>query len=349
MEFLNRARANLPPNERLGILRLGDLPEITEVGLIFRGFGFHPWDMDEDITETSVIPFFRTGDYIVNTGTVPITILGVETVIGDIVRSVSPTEGVLYGNIRGECAYLHIRWGATNAPQTLLTTPDEWIGVCSSNSPIAPVTHTDYSWYRYKGLDSYSVSLASESHVFPAGTDSALPGSATVSVMAYKGENQIPVTIGEITGQVTGLTTSVADNSTDSAKFTVSVTDSLVALTGVLTIPLTVDGISFSKDFSWSLAIKGDKGDRGETGFGIFGWHSTANLTNISELPGSQVGDCIVNLGASTRTILGINTPTGGVVKVIAPDEGEMFGSVRGTQGPVGNSTSNFHYARHAT
>lgn len=53
----------------------------------------------------------------------------------------------------GTSAYLHIRWGASAAPSTLLEIPDEYIGVASTSNAIAPATYDGYVWYKYKGED----------------------------------------------------------------------------------------------------------------------------------------------------------------------------------------------------
>jgi hypothetical protein len=66
-----------------------------------------------------------------------------------------------------------------------------------------------------------------------------------VDVIAYKGATAVTPTIGEITGQVTGLTTSVSGTT-----ITISASTSLTTQSGTLSIPVTVDGKSFTKKFS---------------------------------------------------------------------------------------------------
>lgn len=119
------------------------------------------------------------------------------------------------------------------------------------------------------GADAYTVLLTNESHTFVGDEDSALAGSAITGVLAFKGATQIAATIGTITGQVTGLTTSIQNNGTTTAQVTVTVTTSLATTSGVLTIPLTIDGKSFTKRFSWSVALKGSGGAPGTPGVGI--------------------------------------------------------------------------------
>jgi hypothetical protein len=117
------------------------------------------------------------------------------------------------------------------------------------------------------GADGYTVFLTNSAHVFPAGTDSATAGNTgAINVIVFKGGSQIAATIGTITGQVTGLTTSVANNNSTSANFTVTATTALTTRSGVLTIPITADGKSFTAKFSWSLGLTGAAGPQGNTG-----------------------------------------------------------------------------------
>lgn len=110
------------------------------------------------------------------------------------------------------------------------------------------------------GADSYAVILSNESHTFAGDVSNALASSIDCSVIAFKGATRVPATIGTITGQVTGLSASISSNGTTSAKFTVSVTTSLTQKSGVLTIPITVDGKAITKNFSWSVSFKGSQG-----------------------------------------------------------------------------------------
>lgn len=116
------------------------------------------------------------------------------------------------------------------------------------------------------GADAYTVLLTNESHAFPGSTSTALAGNTATQVLAFKGTTQMAATIGTVTGQVTGLTTAITNNGTTSATVTVTVTTSLVTQSGVLTIPVTVDGVTFSKRFSWSVAYAGPQGSAGSPG-----------------------------------------------------------------------------------
>lgn len=62
-------------------------------------------------------------------------------------------QGQLQGpaGAAGASAYVHIRWGTSATPSTLLTSPNDYIGVASTASATAPDIYTGYSWYKYKG------------------------------------------------------------------------------------------------------------------------------------------------------------------------------------------------------
>lgn len=116
------------------------------------------------------------------------------------------------------------------------------------------------------GKDALSVSLSNDNHTFAGGTSSALADSVTCEVQAYKGATRVAATIGTITGQPTGMTTTITDNGTTSAAFTVTVTTSMTTTAGVLSVPVTVEGETFTKTFSYSLALQGQTGQTGQTG-----------------------------------------------------------------------------------
>lgn len=116
------------------------------------------------------------------------------------------------------------------------------------------------------GADAYTIILGNESHAFQGTTSAAIAASTKCEVIAYKGATRVAATIGTITGAPSGMSTSISSNGTTSASFTVSVTSSLTTWQGVLTVPITVDGKSFTKNFSFSVAFKGNTGATGATG-----------------------------------------------------------------------------------
>lgn len=119
------------------------------------------------------------------------------------------------------------------------------------------------------GEPAYTVLLTNESHTFAADKDGkAVASSIETAVTAYKGATQVVATIGTVSGQVTGLTTAIKSNTngTTAATLVVTAANTLVTRQGVLTVPVTVDGKSFTKNFSWSLAPTGLTGQQGPQG-----------------------------------------------------------------------------------
>lgn len=110
------------------------------------------------------------------------------------------------------------------------------------------------------GADGYTVVLTNENHTFAGNSISAIASEIECNVIAYKGTTQIAATIGTITGQPTGMTTSLLNNGTVNSAFKVTVTTSMATMNGVLTVPVTVDGKTFTKKFTYSLALKGTSG-----------------------------------------------------------------------------------------
>ena len=60
-----------------------------------------------------------------------------------------------------------------------------------------------------------------------------------------------------------GMTRTINTNNSQNAKVTFNVTTAMKSRSGIVTIPLTVDGKTINKTFSYSLSLKGDKGDDG--------------------------------------------------------------------------------------
>ena len=124
----------------------------------------------------------------------------------------------------------------------------------------------------------YTVLLSNESYAFAAGTSAALAGSTSSNVVAYKNTSKVAATItkignsavsGNSTGVatgITGLTADVSGTGTTTCKITFKATTALTAKNGIVTIAITVDGRAFTKDFTFSLAIKGETGQTGPQG-----------------------------------------------------------------------------------
>ncbi|OKY84359.1 MAG: hypothetical protein BHV69_10080 [Bacteroidales bacterium 52_46] len=138
------------------------------------------------------------------------------------------------------------------------------------------------------GEDAYSVTLTNESHVFEEG----VAAMVDCGISALKGNVRVPVTIGTISGMPpsAGMQVSVIGNGSTSATVRVRVAASL-AVGGVLTIPVTVDGLVFQKTFSWSIARQGQTGPQGIQGciYRVTQWAAGFDYHNDSAQTGNGI------------------------------------------------------------
>lgn len=110
--------------------------------------------------------------------------------------------------------------------------------------------------------DGYSVVLTNDNYTF-LGTTTSVNGTQTTTtqVMALRGAEQVPCTVGTITCP-TGIS-AVSDGKTPMPTITITATSALTK-SGTITIPIVVDGdITINKTFSFSIAFKGQTGQNG--------------------------------------------------------------------------------------
>ena len=106
------------------------------------------------------------------------------------------------------------------------------------------------------GNDAYTVILTNENHTFNAEQNGNISSAITTTtkVIAYKGATSVTPTIGTLPS-VGGLTLSKAS---DGVTINIQAnTGTSLAANGKFDIPITVDGKSFTKVFSWSKVNKG--------------------------------------------------------------------------------------------
>lgn len=120
------------------------------------------------------------------------------------------------------------------------------------------------------GKSAYTILLTNESHTFPGDVLYANQGSsASTNVIAYQGTDEKTATITKIgdaavsestttISPVSGMTCKLTGNNTikPSITFTIS-TSTFTEQSGSIPILLTVDGVEFTKTFSWSVAYTG--------------------------------------------------------------------------------------------
>ena len=113
--------------------------------------------------------------------------------------------------------------------------------------------------------NAYTIILTNEAQVIPTDSSRKPASSTTYStdIQVYKGSaERTDYTIGTI-NSANGITVS---KTSSRVNFAVSTSTALTADGGYFTIPITIDGKTFSKTFSWSCSKQGVKGDTGGDG-----------------------------------------------------------------------------------
>lgn len=111
------------------------------------------------------------------------------------------------------------------------------------------------------GEDAYTIILDNESHTFTGNTTSAIEGNTTCGVTAYVGATQKAVTIGSLTNVPIGMSYQINNNGTTSANILFMVDETMTTKNGVIDIPVTVEGKTFTKGFSYALSLQGENGE----------------------------------------------------------------------------------------
>ena len=151
------------------------------------------------------------------------------------------------------------------------TNNTKYIGIATNKeTPTESNNPGDYKWSKFKGddgvdgtdgKDAYTVNISNDSHVFAAESDGRISSeqSTSTKVVAFKGTNTVPFTIGNLPS-ISGLNLSKNVSSiTITALTGYNLDDS-----GSFEIPITVEGLTFKKVFSWSKAKKGQDGSLGD-------------------------------------------------------------------------------------
>jgi hypothetical protein len=113
--------------------------------------------------------------------------------------------------------------------------------------------------------DAYSVMLTSEAYTFVGGTSGAAAGqSCSTEAVAFCGTNQC-ASVNVVAADIvcpTGISAAVANSGTSKVKITFTAT-ATISTACEATIPVTVDGITVNKKFSFAVAKAGTNGQNG--------------------------------------------------------------------------------------
>lgn len=108
--------------------------------------------------------------------------------------------------------------------------------------------------------DAYSVLLTSESYTFVGNTTGAPSGlSCTTQVVAYCGTQQCSKVSVSTVACPAGISATISNNNTVSPTITFKTTATITAACEA-TIPVTVDGVTINKKFSFAVAKQGNAG-----------------------------------------------------------------------------------------
>ena len=127
---------------------------------------------------------------------------------------------------------------------------------------------TDWSPAPEDMENAYTIILTNEAQVIPTDSSRKPASSTTYStdIQVYKGSaERTDYTIGTI-NSANGITVS---KTSSRVNFAVSTGTALTADGGNFTIPITIDGKTFNKTFSWSCSKQGNTGATGASGIGI--------------------------------------------------------------------------------
>ena len=170
----------------------------------------------------------------------------------------------------GKTYYTWIKYSNNANGSSMYDTPNantQYIGIAVNKESATESTNAaDYTWSKFKGdagvagkdgvngKDAYTIVLTNENHSFVAENNGNIPTalSTTCRVLAYKGATEVTPTIGTITNPSGMTITKSGTTLTIRANAGTS-----LATSGTVNIPITIDGITFNKTFSWVKALKG--------------------------------------------------------------------------------------------
>ncbi|MCK9482485.1 MAG: hypothetical protein M0R38_12155 [Bacteroidia bacterium] len=137
--------------------------------------------------------------------------------------------------------------------------------------------------------------LSNESHSFLANVSGSVsPTTVEIDVYGYLGSTQVATTLGAATGLPTGMTATISGSGTTSAKYTITVASASTfggVNSGTVTLPITVNGQTFNKVFSWAKSLTGATGASGATaktislnGPQVFSYNTSGTLIGPSSI-----------------------------------------------------------------
>ncbi len=172
----------------------------------------------------------------------------------------------------GQTSYLHIKYSDDGVKFTANDgeTVGKWIGTYVDFTQADSMTFSRYSWKRYVGEDgpsganAFTILLTNEAQVIPTNKDRVPMGNLSfyTDILVYEKATAKAFTIGDVTS-AHNITVS---KTTSRVTFTVSSSKALTADTGTFSIPIIINGVPYTKTFSWSVSKQGLNGNNGTNG-----------------------------------------------------------------------------------
>lgn len=133
---------------------------------------------------------------------------------------------------------------------------------------------TEKEWLEsLKGKDGAStiyhiITLSKESYIFLGTATHAMASSISLTVTATEGTERLPLTVGTVGNVPDGMGVAIRNNGTKEVTLDINVDETMISASGLLNIPVTVNGVLYAKGFSYAIAFRGLDG-YGETGRGV--------------------------------------------------------------------------------
>lgn len=142
----------------------------------------------------------------------------------------------------------------------------------------------DYTWTKIKGdkgdagQDAYSIILENDHVSFSVSNENTVltDQSFTCQILVFQGTtSRTDFTIGDITSSEQHIHITKQDHT---LIISVNNGEAISANSGIISVPVTIDGLLFYKDISWNVAKQGNPGQVGESSVNIILYNESQNI-----------------------------------------------------------------------
>ena len=201
----------------------------------------------------------------------------------------------------------------------------EYVGIAyNKTSKIESTNPSDYSWSKIKGdpgnpgTDAYTIILENENISFAASSLKVPLNNQTATCRITVLQGAKPRT-DYIIGTITSPTGITVKESNKVITLSVNTNTAIENLSGAIDVPIQIDGISFTKQITYSLAIKGETGDSPVSVY-LSNENHTFSATKDGNAFNTQIQTNVYAYYGSTQvsaTVGDITTPTGMTVEIL--------------------------------